>query len=153
MTASIVYGNLWDSNNKPIGGRPFKSPMGVSGDTVVQTLATTSLDEAGDVVHLIPVPAGARLFALFFDSAAFDSGTAIDMDLVLRTTNSAGSHTDTILYNAGTAFEAALTNQYIPLASVVVPSDADDVASIITYVNTAATTAVSGDISLTALWR
>ena len=75
------------------------------------------------------------------------------MDIVLRTTDSDGNHTDTILYNAGTAFAGALSNQFRVINLVQVPTDGDNVGSIALYVNTGGGSADAGDINLIAFWR
>ena len=153
MTASIVYSSLYNSDGTPLAGRPVNSAQAADLDVVSYTVATTSSDEAGDVVHLIPVPTGKRIAALAWRGDALDSDGALDMDIVLRTTDSDGNHTDTILYNAGTAFAGALSNQFRVINLVQVPTDGDNVGSIALYVNTGGGSADAGDINLIAFWR
>lgn len=157
MTATSVYSSLFASasSSTPTFGRPHAAPFGFDGDIVTYDFADTSLDEAGDFVGLIPVPAGKRIAALAFTCGDGDSGSGtLDMDIILRTTSSAGSNTDTILYNAGTAFATAIsTVTWVLLPTLPqAPQDADNVAIIGTYVNTARNGAATPTMVLLALY-
>ncbi len=158
MAATSVYSSLFASasSSAPGTGRPISSPFGDDCDIVSYTYADTSLDDAGDFVGLIPVRYGKKLVALAFTCGDGDSGTGVlDMDIILRTTNSAGTNTDTILYNAGTAFATAITTVTWVLLPTLpqVPSDADNVGIIGTYVNTARNGAATPTMVLLAMWR
>lgn len=148
MAVSTAYSEFYTSAGVPKLGRPKSNNVGVNNDYVEYTIPTTQLDDATDITYLIPVRSGKRIIYLLFDSADFDSGGgALDMDIILRTTNAAGTSTDTILYNAGTAFNAALAGKVV-FCNAVVPEDADSVGHICLYVNTAASTAAAGVIKL-----
>lgn len=150
MAVTTAYSVHYESAGVPTkaGGRP--RTFHPYSDKVAYTFPTTQLDDAGDVTYLLPVMSGRRIIFLQFDCADLDSGgTALDMDLVLRTTNPAGTHTDTILYNAGTAFSAAQTGKWV-YCDVLVPDSATSTGHIIAKVGTAATTPASGAISLFA---
>lgn len=155
MAVTTAYSNLYNSSGVPVAGRPKSNNAGGgNSDFVAYTFPTTQLDDAGDVTYLIPVRSGKRILFLLWDSAELDTGggNALDMDLVLRTTDSAGNHTDTIIYNAGTAFSAALAGKFVPV-NVLVPTAGaapGDVGHIIAKVGVAASTAAQGAISLFA---
>lgn len=158
MTATSVYSSLFASatSSTPVAGRPIASPFGGDFDIVTYTYADTSLDEAADFVGLIPARAGKRIVALAFTCGDGDSGTGVlDMDIILRTTTSAGVSTDTILYNAGTAFATAITTVTWVLLPTLpqVPSDADEVGIIGTYVNTPRNAAATPTMVLMVLYR
>lgn len=152
--ATTSYSDLFTAAGAPIAGRPLKYPYGIGVDLVTDTLPTTVLDLLADFRGLIPVPTGVRLLQLNFDSAELDTGggNALDMDIILRRVV-AGATVDLILYNAGTAFSAALTNKTVFLDHVLVGGTDTDWAIIGTYVNTAASTAAEGDITLKVEWR
>ena len=151
MALTITYSDLYSAANVPAKskGRPKARNTGDVDDHVEYTLPASILADTGSLAYLIPVQSGRKIVFLLFDCAALDAGTAIDADLVLRTTNAAGTHTDTIIYNAGTAFEAAHAAKFV-WVNVDVPSDADSTGHIIFYVNTAATTPAAGAINLYA---
>lgn len=154
MGVTTAYSSLYNSSGVPVAGRPKSNNAGGgNSDHVSYTIPTTQTDDAGDTTYLIPVRSGKTIVFLLFDSADLDSGGgALDMDIILRTTDSAGNHTDTILYNAGTAFNAALAGKFV-YCGVKVPTAGaapGDVGHIILKVNTAATTPAQGAISLFA---
>lgn len=153
--AETAYSALYDSNNLPTGGRPFNPPFGIAIDYVNEEIATTELDTANDVTYLIPVPVGRTIVKIEVKNEELDTGggNALDLDIVLRTTDSAGTNTDTILYNAGTAFSAAVTTPTVVYPNAKVPASATGIGHIIAKVNVAATTAAAGDITLFAMWR
>lgn len=148
MAASSAYSRHYSSANVPANGRPIVRNTGDVDDFVTYTVATTSLDDAGDVVYLIPVQSGRTIGYLVFDCAAL-AASSLDLDIILRTTNSAGTHTDTILYNAGTAFTSAHSGKVV-VCNVAVPEDADSVGHICLYCNVAGTTPAAGAITLNA---
>lgn len=150
MSVSTAYSSYYTSAAVPAktSGRPKSSNIGVVNDFVEYTIPTTQIDDAGDVTYLIPVRSGRTIVYLLFDCADLDSGAgALDLDIVLRTTNAAGTNTDTILYNAGTAFNAAHAGKFV-WCNVGVPQTPTDMGHIILYCNTAASTAASGVIKL-----
>lgn len=150
--AATIYSSLFTSAGVPIKGRPRRSPFGMNTDGVTITLPTTNLDTIADTGYIIPVPQYAYLQWIGFDSSDMDTGTpALDMDLVLRTTLS-GSNTDTILFNAGTAFGTAIVGRWIPLGNTQVPKSDDGWGAIIAYVNVVAATPAQGTIALQAGW-
>lgn len=103
-----------------------------------QTINTTTLI-ATDFQRLWPVPNGAELLLVFLNVQDADAHATptLDMDLTLRDDNG-----DTVLFNAGTAFQAAY-DDYIILDSQKVLADADKPAYIGFEVVTAAATGVA----------
>lgn len=148
MGVTTAYSSLYNSSGIPIQGRPLSSNLGPNPDGVEITIPTTQLDDAGDVTFLFPVRSGKRIMWFLFDSTDMDSGGGnLDMDLVLRTTSAAGVTTDTILFNAATAFNAALTAKWV-WVNVPVPADADNIGHVILYVNVAASTPAQGTLKI-----
>lgn len=149
MAAATTYTTLYASAGVPANGRPISSAPGPCSDWVKPTWATTDVDDVGDVKYLIPVLSGKRInFLDISETTDMDTGgPTLDMDLILRTTDKAGSHTDTtILFNAGTFFAAAQTAGAIlrVWCDVQVPDSATGVGHIISKVNAAATTPAQG---------
>lgn len=150
MAVSTTYSSLYSSDGTPKSGRPIIRNTSDVPDLVEYTIPTTQLDDAGDVVYLIPVASGRRIHHLIFDCADLDGGgPTLDMDIILRT-GTTGSFTDTILYNAGTAFGSAAHAGKFIWCNVQVPDDADRTGHICLLVNTAATTPAQGAIKLWA---
>ncbi len=152
--AATIYSSLYTSAGVPISGRPRRANTGgCIVDSVTITLPTTNLDTLADTGYIIPVPSFARLQWIAFDSSDMDTGSvALDLDLVLRTTLG-GVNTDTVLFNAGTAFGTAIVGRFIGLTTQPqVPNATDSYGSIIAYCNVAATTPAEGTIALTACW-
>lgn len=155
MAASEVYSSLYSTTNVglPLYNRPHNPGSGTGTDAVSYTIATTSLDDVGDFIHLIPVPSGRSLVALWFNSADLDGGTALVADIVLRTKDKAGNITDTTLFSGSSGFQSAITtDRLVTLANVVVPNAALGYGSIGLKVTTAAGTPASGAINIAALW-
>lgn len=156
MAAGTAYSDLFDSTlGTPVLTRPRTGIGRPQMEVVVEEIATTSLDDANDRVKLIPVPSGADLLMLVLEHEDLDSGgtPTLDADIVLSTEDSAGTVTDTILFNAGTGFQSARTTPLvIILDNVSVPNDEDQIGSIDFLVNTAAATAAAGDVKLVAFW-
>ncbi len=150
MAASKVYSSLFASatDPTPASGYPRNAPFGADVVSVVYTIATTSLDEAGDFVGLWPVKSGKRWQKITFTCADLDSGgTALDLDIIQRVIDKDGNITDTILFNAGSAFSAAQTEVAVyPTAAGgdQFPAAPGNVVLVGLYCNTAATTAASG---------
>lgn len=146
--ATTSYSTLYSSAGVPIKGRPKSSNIGFNDDSVALSFATTDLDTADDFKYAIPVRSGKMIE--YLDLGEFTDmdtgGTALDMDIVLRTTNSAGANTDTILFNAGTFFTGAQTAGAVfrVWCRTRVPDDADGVGHIGFKVGVAATTAAAG---------
>lgn len=98
MAASNVFGSTNYASSVPKPGKPIRGVIAASYDIAVETIATTSLDDAGDTVALIPVPTGRVPLCAFLNSPDLDSGTnTLDADIVLRTTAKDGTVTDLIL--------------------------------------------------------
>lgn len=150
MAASKVYSSLFASATDPTPNYSLyrHSPFGADVVSVVYTVATTSIDEAGDFVGLWPVPSGKKWQKIVFTCADLDSGgTALDLDIIQRVIDKDGNITDTILFNAGSAFSAAQTGvEVYPTASGgdQFPPSATGVVLIGLYCNVPATTAASG---------
>lgn len=153
--ATTAYSNLYSSAGVPVKGRPRSSNAGANDDSVALSFATTVLDTLADVTFAIPVRSGK--FIEYLDLGEFTEldtggGNALDMDIVLRTTNAAGTNTDTILFNAGSFFTVAQAAGaiYRVWCRTRVPDDADGVGHIIFYTNVAASTANAGTGNLFA---
>lgn len=156
--AETAYSSLYDSDNLPTAGHPYNPPMGIASAYVLKELATTQLDTAADATYMIPVPCGRTIFLIGRRNEDLDSGGggALDMDIVLRTTDKNGVNTDTVLINEGTAFNAARTAlvwEPIAAATGYIPASATGVGHIICKVVTAASTAQAGDVEIIAFWR
>ena len=106
---------------------------------ITDTVPAAELGEAADRRRLAKISHGLELIALALIHGDGDSGAgALDADIVLHDDDG-----DTILYNAGTAFNAAVTTPlwvFLATAGVRVNAAADD-ASIDLLVNVAASTA------------
>lgn len=126
-----------------------KKPQGIVGyyeEYVSHTCATTSLDDAGDRVRLFKVKNGTVINKVIVGNHDdLDSGAgALDMDVVLVDDNG-----DTILYNAGTAFNAATTTPLIVLPGNITVVDTAGTAYVGLKVNVAASTAQAGAVPIT----
>lgn len=154
MAAATVYSSRYNSNNHPIGGRPLGGIGRPQVDWVTHTVPTTSTDDVGDRTNLFAVPEGAVIYELVITAEDLDTNATetLDADIVLSTIDSAGTVTDTILYNAGTALEDALTRTVVDL-DVTVPDSALGYGHIQLKVNTVAATPAEGDIFVRASWR
>ena len=148
--ATIAYSMLYDSSGNPISSRPKSSNVGYNDETRVGlAFATTALDLAADFTYAIPVRSGKVIeYIDLGEWTELDTGggNALDMDIVLRTKNSAGTVTNTILFNAGDFFTAAQTAGAIRRiwCNVRVPDCATSVGHIGFLVNVAASTANAG---------
>ena len=126
-----------------------KKPQGIVGyyeEYTAPTIATTSLDDVGDRVRLFKVKNGTIINKLIIGNHDdLDSGGgALDMDVVLVDDNG-----DTILYNAGTAFNAATTTPLIVLPGNITVVDTAGTAYVGLKVNVAASTAQAGAVPIT----
>lgn len=147
MPASpTIYSSRFDSTTHlPVGGRPKRNPYGTTVDQATLVIPTTSTDFAGELSYLLPIPRDCNPVMLLIDCGALSSAT-LDADIVLI--DDAGT---TILWNAGTAFTAAVASKVIQLYGTTV-SSASDNAVIALLVNTAGGTASEGTITITAWW-
>jgi hypothetical protein len=150
MTATTIYNAAYfnSTSGHPLynSGKPSRNPYGnIVPFSVV--IPTTSSDEAADRVRLVPLPHGAKVKFVVFQCDDLDSSTGLDADLVIRE-----DATDTIVYNAGSAFQSAVALRQVgPDAGsdnlhVVSESDGLD-ASLDFLVNTQGTTPAQGTIS------
>ena len=145
MAAATVAGSLFSDRSWP------RRKVGSNHWVTTETIATTSLDDANDRVKFFPVENGQRLVELVLTHADLDSGAgALDMDVVLSDANG-----ETILFNAGTAFNAARTTALvIQLSDTTNPQgirvvDNDGSAWVGLKVNTPASTPAQGTVTLT----
>ncbi len=129
---------------------PRRASHGVTCVRYSQTIATTSLDDTADRVRIIPLPDKVKLIGFFITSADLDTGgTSGDADIVLNDDDN-----DVILYNAGTAFTAAVTVPlWVDCAEVQVNAQGDTKASLDFYVNTAMTTPQAGAVVITLFYH
>lgn len=159
MAAATTYSALFTTAGVPVNGRPFTAPVGTCVDYINDTIPTTSLDDIGDFRGLIPLPTGKTLVKMEIKAADLDSGggAALDADLVLRQTDKNGVNTDTIVYDASvnSPFSAAISTALAvyPNQFISGSADADDVIVLGLKVNTAASTAAQGALSLYVQWR
>lgn len=120
--------------------------IGPNAAYVHDTMPTTELDAIGDKRYLFPIPNGAEIYMLYEEHADLDSGAgALDMDIVLEDDNG-----DTILYNAGTAFNAAVTGKWIAVAGTKVKGTT---AKICTKIVAAASTPASGSLIVYCFYK
>lgn len=147
MAVVITYSSLYSAALVPAQGRPRSLATGPSDDDIQYTVPTTVTGgDAGSIAYLMPLRSGKKLVSLQFDCAALASSN-LDMDLVLRQYNADGTFTDSVLYNAGTAFTSAHTNKWVYVGSTIGASR-DGVAHLIAYVNVTGGTPASGAIKL-----
>ncbi len=149
MAAATTYTTHYASAGVPANGRPISAHPGPCSDWVKPTWATTDIDDIGDVKYLIPVLSGKRInFIDISEATDMDSNgaPALDQDLMLRTTDKLGAHTDTMLFNAGAFFQAAQSAGAVHRiwCDVQVPDSATGIGHIISKVVAAAATAVQG---------
>lgn len=154
--ATTTYSTLYDSSGNPIAGRPKSSNAGPNDDYVIGlSFATTDLDLLADFKYAIPVRSGKTIaYIELGETTELDTGggNALDMDVVLRTTDSAGVVTDTILFNAGAFFTVAQNAGaiYRVWCNAKVPDCPTSIGHIGYKVNTAATTPNAGTTNLFA---
>lgn len=156
MAAGTVYSSLFSSSGVPASGRPFTPPVGVAMDAVSITIATTSLDDAGDFVAAIPVPIGKTLMLVGETWADLDSGGgALDEDLILRTIDKNGTATDTIISNKASAMASAQsTILWTQVNALIARNSSNTDYAFLGYLNnTPASTPAQGAVTLIAFWR
>ena len=156
MAAATVYSSLFNSDGTP--KKVWNPPFGAMGSISIRdTVATTTLDDTGDFLALIPVANGTVMTELTVANGDLDTdgSPALDADIIMRAIDSAGTATDTILYNAGAAFQAAVTTaRVIPLVAdddvggIEATGGAEGYVLIGFYVNTAAATGASTTLDL-----
>lgn len=152
--ASTAWSDLFNQTT----GVPLSVATGITGATVevaFETLPTTLLDTEADFAGMIPVKTGRDILLMIIDVPDADGGAALDMDVILRTWTNAGVAVDTILWNAGAAFQSAVADKIIrPTAATRrVPTSKDGYGVIGFYVNTAANTPQETAASLVAIIR
>lgn len=130
---------------------PKKLPAGVDCVRHVETLPTTQTDFAADRTRLIPLPDGVLLIGFFIECEDLDTNATetLDADIILVDDNGT-----TILLNAGTLFEDAITTPlWVDCAGTIVAADGDTVASLQFYVNTKSATPAEGDLTITLFYK
>jgi hypothetical protein len=131
-----------------------RGSAGVDVNTI--TVATTSLDEVGDVVLFLPVPMNARICAVLGTNADLDSnGTpALVANVICRTLDSSGTATDQNLGTLTTKLQATSSdNAWLFCPDYVVPQNASGYGHIGIKVTTPAATAAAGAVKLTVLYQ
>jgi hypothetical protein len=142
--ATTIYSDRYVSSTD---GTPKNLKVPVTGMGLIDQgqvdIPTTQIDGAADFTAMVPVRNGRDIYGLIPVNTDMDSGTALDLDIILR--DPAGVIADVILYNAGAAFQAAMTGLYIPVASSLrlVNGYSKGYADVGYYVNTAAGTPVA----------
>lgn len=126
------------------------------------TVATTEVDNAGDILWLCPLPCGTEILGFDITSPAFDSHATptLNADLVLRI-YTAGVASDTVVYDssglpapvsAARVWSTAKVGEKYQLpAPVKVAISDNNMGHLIFYVNTAAATAAGG-ILIVDVW-
>lgn len=129
------------TSNVPLNGSwPGRANAGAQTIMANVVIPTTSIDDVADFYGICPVPSGKLLVGAIHQASDGDTGgTSMDVDIILRTYNSAGTATDTILYNAGTAYTAAQATSFLEW-NARVPRSEGGYGIVGTYVNVAATT-------------
>lgn len=135
-------------------GLPIQPGHGTQTVPFTYVIPTTQLDTIGDIAYLLPYHVGAKEVSVHFNCGDADTGgTTLDMDICRRTIDEDGDFTDVILYNAGTAFSAALTSK-LEVFDLTDPDDAsqsstsrDGRCHLILKVNATATTPAEVTIS------
>lgn len=118
-------------------------------DSVTLTIPTTSIDDADDHSNFLPVPPGLVIRALHIEVGALAAAN-LDMDAILRDPSAALTDApNATLWNAGTAFTAAVS-KYIALATpVTVPKFTLGYGIVGFVVNVAAGTPAEQALTLT----
>lgn len=134
MAAATFNGDSYNSNPK------HQSRVGLSAVPITHLYATAELDEANDRVNLASILEGKEIVAVLFDCADL-GGATFDMDFVIsEDAADTDAGTETILYNAGTAFAAAQTGKILfPALGRPVRDNVDGNAVFRSKVNTADT--------------
>lgn len=150
---ATTFSNRYISAGVPTSGRPLSKNTGPNDDYVEASYATTDLDGTDDIKYLLPVQCGKEI--VFLDitgSTDMDTGSTLDQDLYLRTTDKLGAHTDTLLFNAGAFFQSAQAAGavYRVWCTEPVPNSASGAGHIISKNVAAATTPVAGSFNLFA---
>lgn len=145
MSAATVDGTLFSNASWP------RRKVGTNFWVTTEMIAATSTADAGDIVRLFPIEDGQQIVELALSHADLDSGGGnLDMDVVLVDDNGT-----TILFNAGTGFNAARTTPLIVQTSstsnpqgIKVEYTGADTAYIGLLVNVAASTPAEGTVTL-----
>lgn len=148
MSAATAYGTNFSSSGAPLNGLPYTGPFASKAHRFSETIPTTSLDDIGDFFAVLPIQCKRKVACILLASSAdFDSGAgALDMDWVIRTYAQDGTSSDVIVENAGTAYNAARTDQVIDGGATEVPASRDGYGILGLKVNVAASTAAEGAI-------
>lgn len=127
------------------------APLGFFPVPFSPTIPTTSLNDVGDRVNLLAIGAGRRIG--YIDILSNDAGDShatptLDADLVLSVgAESDGDGTETVLYNAGTRFQAASTTFVRTPVDILIADSVDSKGVVRLKVNTAAATPAEMDLS------
>lgn len=103
MTAAITNASGFEENPKAYPAAPTIIPFS-------EELATTEIDEIGDKVNLLSIPAGKEPIAVWIENEALDAHATptLDMDLVISEDGESDeAGTETIVANCGTLFQTA----------------------------------------------
>lgn len=156
MVASYGFGTTFFDSSGNVKSGSARPPIGSGVMTAVETLATTSLDDVSDIFGFIPVPTGKRIWGIAIESIDMDTGTAaLDMDIILRSTDKLGANTDTTLVDtsvitgSATFYGAANQARFFPIAGVVAPDDADGFAVVATKIIVVAATPSAQSFKIT----
>jgi hypothetical protein len=120
-------------------------------DAAALTIATTSLDEVGDVVVFLAIPTNRRIVAVFGKNADLDSNgsPALVADVICRTLDSSGTATDVVLGTLTTKLQATTSdNSWMFAPNHIVAQNASGYGHIGIKVTTAAATAAAGNVTL-----
>lgn len=122
MAAGTIYSDKYETTSN----RPFilkKNPWGPTLVPFSLTIPTTSTDDAGDRAYLVPIPDGVQEIVVCFNTSADGDtgGPNLDLDVIVQDWGGTGGATrDTIVYNAGTAFGAAIIDNKLAISTTKV---------------------------------
>jgi hypothetical protein len=151
MAVETKYSTRFTSG-VPTNGRVTRSPSGLSAD--IGFITDLALDDVGDFNAFVPVPIGAQILRLEWDTPDLDTHATptADLDPTLRTWDKDGNAVDTQLLNAGTLFQAA-SKTYLHLDRTKVPESSKGYGIVGLKVVAAAATAGTGAGSMLVEWH
>lgn len=151
MPLETKYSSRFDSAGNPLNGRVARPLGGTASD--IGFITNPAIDDIGDLNAFLAVPVGAELQKVEWDTPDLDTNGSptIDMDVVLRTWDSAGAVVDTVLLDAGTIWNAA-SKTHVFLDKVKVPESQKGYGIVGLKVVAVTATAGTGVAKLRAEW-
>jgi len=149
MAAAHIYSTRFNSTTFDVIGGVKRCLGGAWMDSVTLTIPVTSTDDDNDHANFLAVPVGLTIRAIHVRTAAMAS-TALDWDAILRDPSAALTDApNATLWNAGTAFTAAVNNFEALATPVVVPRFTLGYGIVGFVCNVAAGTPVEQAVTLT----